>query len=252
MGRALIRAIAQRPEFELVAALVRPGSPFDGEPVGNGLLEHGHALEFRSQLDPDTPAQVLIDFTTPQAMPAALALARARGLAFVSGTTGLSTDLQSSLAAAEQEIPVLWSANFSLGIALLQRLAVAASRMLGEEFDIEIIETHHRNKADAPSGTALALGRAIAEGRGLGFDRVARYSRDGMVGKRERNEIGFSVVRGGDVIGDHTVMLAGDGERLELTHRAGTRAVFVAGALRASQWIASQPAGRYELGHVLG
>ena len=252
MGRSLLRGLAAREEFELVAALVRPGSALDGEALGNGLGSVHGAHEYKSSLEPEVHGEVLIDFSVPAAMPSALALARARGLAFVSGTTGLSGELTSSLQAAAQEIPVLWSANFSIGVALLKRLAVEAVRVMGADFDIEIIETHHRNKADAPSGTALALGRALAQARKLDFDRVSCFGRDGLVGRRSRDEIGISAVRGGDVVGDHTVLLAGDGERLELTHRAGTREVFVAGALRAATWIRTQRPGLYELGDVLG
>jgi 4-hydroxy-tetrahydrodipicolinate reductase len=250
MGRALLRAAASHNGVEVVAALVRPGSNLDGEPLGNGLIRRGDSLEFSSALDPDIDAEVLLDFSSPSGMLSAMALARARGLAFVSGTTGLANEHLAALRQVSLEIPVLWAASFSLGIALLKRLAVEAARAAGPDFDIEIIEAHHRHKIDAPSGTALALGRALAEARGQNFDQVARFGRERVGGKRGKEEIGFSSIRGGDIVGEHTVMIAGEGERLELTHRAGTRAVFVAGALRCAHWVSKQPAGFYDIGDV--
>jgi len=251
MGRAMLRAAATTPGITAVAALVRPGSALDGEPVGAGLAPRGDSLEFASALDPDTDAEVLLDFSSPSGMMSALALARARGLAFVSGTTGIAAEHQAALKNASLEIPVLWAASFSLGIALLKRLAVEAVRAAGPGYDIEIIEAHHRHKVDAPSGTALALGRALADARAQAFDQVARMGRERVGSKRRSDEIGFSSIRGGDIVGEHTVMIAGEGERLELTHRAGTRAVFVTGALRSAAWIARQPAGLYDIGDVL-
>jgi 4-hydroxy-tetrahydrodipicolinate reductase len=251
MGRAMLRAAGSRSDLEVVAALVRPGSPAAGETFGNGANPRGRVFEFTSALEPEADAQVLLDFSSPQGMLSGLALAAARGLAFVSGTTGLAAEHHAALRGAAAEIPVLWSASFSLGIALLKRLAVDAVRAAGPEFDVEIIEYHHRYKTDAPSGTALALGRAVAEARGQSFEQVAHFGRDGQPGRRTREEIGFASVRGGDMVGEHTVLIAGEGERLELTHRAGTRAVFVAGALRCAVWIAKQRPGLYDVGDVL-
>jgi 4-hydroxy-tetrahydrodipicolinate reductase len=251
MGRAMLRAAAASNGVEVVAALVRPGSALDGEPVGGGLARRGANLEFSSALDPDADAEVVLDFSSPTGMLSGLALARAKRLAFVSGTTGLAAEHQAALRNASGEIPVLWSASFSLGMALLKRLVVEAVRAAGPDFDVEIIEAHHRHKVDAPSGTALALGRAVAEARGHAFEHVARYGRERVGSKRRPDEIGFSSIRGGDIVGEHTVMIAGEGERLELTHRAGTRAVFVAGALRCATWIAKQRPGLYDIGDVL-
>ena len=251
MGRALLRAAAAHNGVRVVAALVRPGSALDGEPVSVGLARRGDNLEFSSALDPDADAEVVLDFSSPSGMMSGLALARQRGLAFVSGTTGIAAEHQTALRNAALEIPVLWSASFSLGIALLKRLAMDAVRAVGPEFDVEIIEAHHRHKVDAPSGTALALGRAVAEARAQSFEQVARYGRERVGSKRRPDEIGFSSIRGGDIVGEHTVMIAGEGERLELTHRAGTRAVFVAGAMRCAGWLARQPAGLYDIGDVL-
>src|SRR5436190_4666784 len=223
MGRAMLRAAAAQnggAPVVAVAALVRPGSALDGEPVGPGLARRGDNLEFSSALDPDTNAEVVLDFSSPFGMMSGLALARSRGLAFVSGTTGIAAEHQAALRSAALDIPVLWSASFSLGIALLKRLAVEAVRAAGPGFDVEIIEAHHRHKVDAPSGTALALGKAVAEARGQVFDEVARFGRDPVGGKRRPEDIGFSSIRGGDIVGEHTVLIAGEGERLELTHRA--------------------------------
>jgi 4-hydroxy-tetrahydrodipicolinate reductase len=204
MGRAMLRAAAGHSGVDVVAALVRPGSALDGEPVANGMARRGGNLEFSSALDPDADAEVLLDFSSPTGMMSGLALARARGLAFVSGTTGIATEHQAALRNAAAEIPVLWSASFSLGIALLRRLAMDAVRAAGPDFDVEIIESHHRYKVDAPSGTALALGRAVAEARGQSFDQVARFGRERVGVKRRPDEIGFSSIRGGDIVGEHT------------------------------------------------
>jgi 4-hydroxy-tetrahydrodipicolinate reductase len=169
----------------------------------------------------------------------------------VTGTTGLSDAQQAALAQAAATIPVLWAANFSLGVALLRKLAAQAAATLGEEFDVEIVEAHHRHKQDAPSGTALALGRTIADARRRSLGDVARYARHGLVGPRTPGEIGFAVVRAADIVGEHTVLFAAPGERLELTHRAGSRDVFALGALRAALWLAGRPAGAYDIADVL-
>lgn len=244
MGQEILALAPNRSDIEVVAALVRPGARLVGEPVWPDRAE---ALVYESVLEPERRAEVLVDFSNAASFDAALALAVERELAFVSGTTGLSESQREALEQAALRIPVLWSANFSLGVALLRRMAADAARILGEDFDAEIVEAHHRHKRDAPSGTALTLGRAVAEARGRTLEEVGVFSRHGHMDERARGEIGFATVRGGDVVGDHTVLFAGDGERLEFTHRASTRAVFARGALVAARWIAGRSAGRYSL-----
>jgi 4-hydroxy-tetrahydrodipicolinate reductase len=251
MGQALLRAALEDPRVEVAAAVVRTDSVLVGEPLA---ASHGRVapnLDYAASLDPDADADVLVDFTGPRAFDAALALAVARGLPFVSGTTGLSDTQFAALQHASTLIPVMWSANFSLGVALLKRLTRLAAETLGVAFDAEVVETHHKHKQDAPSGTALSLGWAIAEARGQTFSEVAQFSRVGQVGVRKDGEIGFSVVRAADIVGEHTVIFAAPGERVEITHRAGSRAVFAHGALRAAAWLVGKPPGRYELADVI-
>jgi 4-hydroxy-tetrahydrodipicolinate reductase len=249
MGRALLEAAGAIDHVVVAAALVRPGSPLEGAPVP-GRGPNGTPLDYTAALDSEAAISVLLDFSHAEAFDAAVALAMGHRLALVSGTTGLDEHQQSLLDQAARHIPVLWAPNFSLGVALLEHLAEIASAKLGAGFDAEIVEAHHRRKRDAPSGTALALGRAVARGRGAVLEHVAAFTRHGETGVRPDSEIGFAVVRGGDIVGEHTVIFAGKGERLELTHRATNRDVFAAGALRAACWIAGKPPGRYWLADI--
>lgn len=244
MGQEILALAPGQNGVEIVAALVRPGSSRDGELVWPLRPE---PLVYESTLEPEQQASVLVDFSNAESFDAALALAVEREMAFVSGTTGLSDAQRDSLDQAALRIPVLWSANFSIGVALLRRVAAEAARVLGEDFDVEIVEAHHRLKRDAPSGTALTLGRAVAEARGRTVEEVGVFARHGQQLERARGEIGFATVRCGDIVGDHTVLFASEGERLEFTHRASTRAVFARGALVAARWIAGRSAGRYTL-----
>jgi len=244
MGQEILRLAPERRDVDIVASLVRPGSRVAGEPV---WPSRASGLSYETMLEPEQQAEALIDFSNSASFDAALALAVEREMGFVSGTTGLSDAQRAALASASERIPVLWCANFSIGVALLRRVAAEVALVLGEDFDIEIIEAHHRHKRDAPSGTALTLGRAIAEARGQTVDEVGVFARHGSDAARARGEIGFATIRGGDIVGDHTVLFAGDGERLEFTHRASTRAVFARGALLAARWIAGRSAGRYSL-----
>jgi 4-hydroxy-tetrahydrodipicolinate reductase len=240
MGRAILHAAGAVDEVLVAAALVRPGSPLEGSAVAGPAL-NGVPLDFSAALDPEAAVSVLVDFSHAEAFD---------GLGLVSGTTGLDERQQLLLDEAARRIPVLWAANFSLGVALLEHLAEIASAKLGPGFDAEIVEAHHRLKRDAPSGTALALGHAVARGRGMTLETAATFARHGQVGVRPDGEVGFAVIRGGDIVGEHTVMFAGMGERLELTHRATNRDVFAAGALRAACWIAGKPPGRYRLADI--
>lgn len=197
-------------------------------------------------------ADVLIDFSAAQALEAHLAAARAAGKPIVVGTTGLSLQHHALIDAAAQEIAVLQTGNTSLGIGLLQRLVREAAQQLGADWDIEIVEMHHRHKADAPSGTALMLGNAAATGMGTTLAEAEVTDRAGTVGPRATGTIGLASLRGGSVVGDHSVVFATNGERIELTHRADDRAIFARGAVRAALWLAGKPAGRYTMDQVLG
>ena len=197
-------------------------------------------------------AEVFIDFTAPAALEANLARAVEAGIPIVIGTTGLTPDHHRLIDEAARKVPVLQAANMSLGVNILAHLVRETAARLGPDWDIEIVEMHHRHKADAPSGTGLLLGRAAAEGRGVDLDTVSDRGRDGITGSREEGHIGFAVLRGGSVAGDHQVVFAGEGERIELGHRAESRAIFAQGALKAALWIAGKPAGRYTMDDVLG
>lgn len=197
-------------------------------------------------------ADVLIDFSLPAGFSARLAECVKRGTPIVSGTTGLDDAQRAELADAGKDIPVLWAPNFSLGVNLLFALAKQAASSLPEGYDIEIVEMHHRRKVDAPSGTALGLLRAVCEGNGRDAAKVVRHGREGHTGERSAQEIGMHTLRGGDVVGDHTVIFAADGERVELTHKASSRDTFAQGALRAAEWLIGKPPGEYSMKQVLG
>lgn len=195
---------------------------------------------------------VVIDFSVPAAAPRVAALCAEHRRPLVLGTTGLSNAEKTSLTAAAAHIPLVWSANYSTGVNLLFWLARRAAEILGPEFDLEIVELHHRHKQDAPSGTALRLAEILAAARRLDPGTAFRHGRHGQVGARTREEIGLHAVRGGDVVGDHTVLFASDGERVELTHKAASRAPFALGALRAARWVLGRPPGLYDMQDVLG
>jgi 4-hydroxy-tetrahydrodipicolinate reductase len=197
-------------------------------------------------------ADVMIDFSMPAGFSAHLEECQEHGTPLISGTTGLSDAQRAELVEAGKEIPVLWAPNFSLGVNLLFALAKQAAASLPEGYDIEIVEMHHRHKVDAPSGTALGLLRAVCEGNGRDPQQVVRHGREGHTGERSAEEIGMHTLRGGDVVGDHTVIFAAEGERLELTHKASSRDTFAAGALRAAEWLNGKPPGVYSMAQVLG
>ena len=249
MGQAMLRLALEDSRFAVVAAIVKADSASAGTLVDETLGRGAMDLVYSIRLETATAPAVLVDFSFADAFDNALAIARARRIAFVSGTTGLSERQQAALRDAAAAIPVLWSANFSIGVAVLGRLVREAARALSD-WDCEIAEAHHRHKKDAPSGTALTLGRAVAEARGVEFERVANLrERDAM---RDASTIGFASVRAGDIVGEHTVLFAGEGERVELTHRATDRTIFARGALRAAAWIANRPASLYTLDDVIG
>jgi 4-hydroxy-tetrahydrodipicolinate reductase len=249
MGRATLEAIAARGDCALAAALVRPRGDATLDAAA-GVFDPPPRLS--TQLDAAVAVDVLVDFGGPGGFDRALAECLARGIPLVSGSTGLSPAQHAAAQAASARIAVLCASNFSLGASLLRRLAVAAATALGAGFDVEIVEAHHRAKVDAPSGTALTLGRAVAQARGQDFDAVARHARHGAAGLRADGEIGFAVLRAADLVGEHTVLFAAPGERIELTHRATDRAIFARGAVAAACWIAGRAPGWYDIADVLG
>jgi 4-hydroxy-tetrahydrodipicolinate reductase len=250
MGQAILRLAMRDPRMSVVAAVVKSDSDLQRQSLRETFGADTGDLKYSTSLDAAVSPAVLIDFSSVEAFDSALAIALARRIAFVSGTTGLTSAQRAAMENAAAAIPVLWSANFSIGVAVLTRLARDAARMLAD-WDCEIAEAHHRDKKDAPSGTALALGRAIAEARGDDFDRVAQLQRPKQNAARDSAAIGFAVTRGGDIVGEHAVMFAGDGERIELVHRATDREVFARGAVEAAVWIAAQPPGLYTVADVL-
>lgn len=244
MGRALIeRARADR-RLRLVAAVIDPGSELAGQPIS--LPAMPETLRFAAGWEDLADVDVVIDFSTPGGLKAALDFCLAHGVALVTGTTGIDEALEQQLQATAEKIAVLRAANFSLGVAVLTRLLREAAAALSE-WDLEIIEAHHGRKQDAPSGTALSLGQAAAHARGVTLDDAAVYAREGITGVRETGSIGFATVRGGDIVGEHTAMLATAGERLELIHRATDRGIFAHGALQAAIWLAGRAPGHYSI-----
>lgn len=247
MGQMIASLISQTDDLALTAATDHSDSPMIDKPVSRD-----YALLVSSDISAASKqADVLIDFTQPQATLAHIAAARASGTPIVIGTTGLSADDEAKLKDAAQDIPVVYCANTSVGVTLLGRVVEQVARQLGTDWDIEIVETHHNQKVDAPSGTALALGHAAAAGRGVALDDVRDSGRDGVTGKRKEGDIGFAVLRGGDVAGEHSVVFYGEQERVEITHSATSRVIFAKGALRAARFAAKQKPGLYSMQDVL-
>ncbi len=253
MGRLLVAEVLASPGCELAGGTERADSPVLGQDVA--LLGGGEASGVVVTDDARalfTAADVIVDFTMPAATVFHAGLAAETGTAMVIGTTGLGPQHQASIDILSRKAAVVQAANMSVGVNLLLGLTAQVAKVLGDEFDIEILEMHHRHKVDAPSGTALALGKAAAAGRGVALDAVAQRVRDGHTGARRRGDIGFATLRGGDVVGDHTVLFAGEGEQLALTHRATSRTVLARGAIRAAQWTAGRAPGLYSMRDVLG
>lgn len=252
MGAALIQACLAHPHACLGAALEHAGHPRLGSSACT-QAEAGKSVLLSSDVAAAlAQTEVLVDFTTPVATLEHLAAAVAARRALVIGTTGFTAAQKVQISTASQQIPIVLAPNMSVGVNLCFKLAQIAATVLGNEADIEIIEAHHRHKRDAPSGTALRLGQVVAEALGRDLETCAVYGREGDTGARSRETIGFATVRGGDIVGDHTVLYALDGERVELTHRASSRLTFAQGALRAALWLKQQPAGLYDMQDVLG
>ncbi|MGD9738070.1 MAG: 4-hydroxy-tetrahydrodipicolinate reductase [Bauldia sp.] len=252
MGRTLIRLIAETPDVALVGALEHDGSPEIGRDAGETAGIGPLGIPITTDLGVIAGADGVVDFTTPAATAALAAASASAGAVHVIGTTGLSATEDASIADAATRTVVVQSGNMSLGVNLLARLVRDAAAALDADFDIEITEFHHRHKVDAPSGTALLLADAAAEGRGIDLASHAVRTRDGQVGPRRRGDIGFSVLRGGSVVGQHTVTFAGEGELIELSHQAFDRAIFARGALKAALWGRGRPPGRYGMADVVG
>ncbi len=252
MGRALLEAVQAAPDLELHAALEQPGSPTIGRDAGELI---GAACGVRVSGDPEAAiagADVLIDFTRPEGTLAHLAACRTRGIKMVIGTTGFLPEQRSLVAEAARQIGIVMAPNMSVGTNLAFKLISIAAQVLNEGYDIEIIETHHRHKVDAPSGTALRMGEIVAAALGRDLAQCAVFGREGVTGERDPATIGFSAVRGGDIVGDHTVLFAGVGERVEVTVKASSRATYAQGAVRAARWLQARPAGLYDMQAVLG
>ena len=253
MGQALLRRIAAAEGAEIAAGSERPGHDALGRDLGElaGLPRLGRAV----MDDPRAvfaASDVVLDFTAPTATVAHAQLAAETGKGLVAGTTGLEAAQDAALAEAASRCAILRAANMSVGVNLLLGLTRQVAAALGPDFDIEILEMHHRHKVDAPSGTALALGRAAALGRGVEHDAVAARGRDGVTGARRAGDIGYAVLRGGNVAGEHSVIFAADDERIELTHKATDRAIFARGAVQAALWLKGRPPGLYSMADVLG
>jgi 4-hydroxy-tetrahydrodipicolinate reductase len=253
MGRMLVTLAAADPVVTLAGGFEAPGHRELGSDVGRiaGVADLGVTLGADIP-DGDLRGAVLIEFTAPEPSLEHLRRARARGYAVVLGTTGFSAEQQREVEALSREVALVQAPNMSLGVTVLLGLVEEAARRLGASFDIEVSETHHRRKKDAPSGTALGLARAAAAGRDARLEDWAVYGREGLVGERPTDEIGILALRGGDVVGDHTVHFFGTGERVELSHRAQSRDSFAAGALRAAVWVGGRGPGLYTMRDVLG
>ncbi|MEO8559638.1 MAG: 4-hydroxy-tetrahydrodipicolinate reductase [Rhodospirillales bacterium] len=253
MGQMLVRQIANHPDCQLGAATERAGANVIGKDAGElagvGRLNVAITDNAESAI---AACQAVIDFTTPVASLRHAEIAAAKGVAMIMGTTGMEARHDADIAKAAQRIAIVKSGNMSLGVNLLTALVAKVSAALDAEYDIEIVEMHHKHKVDAPSGTALMLGQAAADGRKVKLDQVSARGRDGQTGARRKGDIGFASLRGGDVVGDHTVVFAGPGERLELTHRAASREIFANGAIRAALWTRGKQPGLYSMNHVLG
>ena len=251
MGARIIHLIKETPAMRLHRAVERPDHPSIGKDVGEviGLETIGVPLEGGLK---GKGGDVIINFTSPEASLESLVFAKEAGLAVVIGTTGLSSDQMGKVKEHSKSIRCVLSPNMSVGMNVMFRIVQEVAQVLGPDYDIEIVEAHHRLKKDSPSGTAVKLGELIEKAVGRDFSKVGVFGRKGMVGERTREEIGMQVIRAGDIVGEHTVLFGGVGERLEITHRAHSRDNFARGAVRAAVWVMNQPNGLYDMQDVLG
>lgn len=253
MGARLVSLIKESSDLQLVGALERKGHPAVGSDAGEvagcgraGVVVTDNLAALAERAD------VLIEFTAPDVTLMHLAIMAASRKAMVIGTTGLSANQIVEVQKAATSIPCVFSPNMSVGINVVLKVLAEMARAFGEDYDIEVTEAHHRLKKDAPSGTALKIAQVLADATGRDLDQVAAYGRKGMIGERKRGEIGIQVIRAGDIVGDHTVLFGGQGERIEVTHRAQSRDTFARGALRAAHWVVTRPPGLYDMHDVLG
>jgi 4-hydroxy-tetrahydrodipicolinate reductase len=252
MGHVLLECVFADAELQLHGALDRANNPQIGRDAGE-LFAKNSAVKITGSIDEALQnADVLVDFTRPEASMQYLAACEKYHVKMVIGTTGFSAEEKNTIAQAAEKISIVFAPNMSVGVTLLINLVEQAAKVLSEGYDIEVVEMHHRHKVDAPSGTALRLGEAAAAGIGKALSECAVYAREGVTGEREAGTIGFATLRGGDVVGDHTVVLAGIGERVELTHKASSRATFALGALRAAKFLADKKTGLFDMQNVLG
>ncbi|WIT14408.1 4-hydroxy-tetrahydrodipicolinate reductase [Paucibacter sediminis] len=252
MGRMLIEAVVNAPDCQLAGALDLPGSPALGQDPA-AFLGRTSGISISADLHEGLKnAQVLIDFTRPEGTLAHLAVCRELGVKAVIGTTGFDAAQKAQIGAHAQHIGIMMAPNMSVGVNVVMKLLDMAARALNEGYDIEIIEAHHRHKVDAPSGTALKMGEVVAAALGRDLKDCAVYGREGVTGERDPSTIGFATVRGGDIVGDHTVLFAGTGERIEITHKSSSRVTYAQGSLRAARFLASHGAGLFGMDEVLG
>ena len=253
MGRMLIEATQDNPQTTLSAAIERQGSSLVGADAGEvaaiGRLEIQIVDDLKAVI---SDIDVLIDFSLPAATEQNMQVCAEHNVAMVIGTTGFNEQQEQVLATASEQVAIVYAGNYSTGVNLSLKLLGLAAKAFGKDADVEIIEAHHKHKIDAPSGTAYMMAEAVAEARGQNLKDVAIYGREGQTGAREAGTIGIHAIRGGEIIGDHTVMFIADGEVVEITHRARARMTFAAGAVRAATWIVQQPIGQYNMQDVLG
>ncbi len=250
MGRMLIEAVLDTADLRLTVALERPGAASLGEDAG-AFLGRDTGVRTTDDLEALAGADCLIDFTRPEGTLAHLEACVRHGVKAVIGTTGLDAAGKQAIRAASQKTAIVFAPNMSVGVNATLKLLDMAARLLNSGYDVEVFEAHHRNKVDAPSGTALAMGEAVARAWGVSLDEVADWARHGNTGVRETGHIGFSVVRGGDIVGDHTVYFCGTGERIEITHRSSSRATYAQGSLRAARYLARKEFGLFDMQDVL-
>ena len=251
MGRMLIEAVLGSSDLRLAAALEQAGNAHVGKDAGELIGVPCH-VTISDQVESSVKGcHVLIDFTRPEGTLAHLAVCRRQGVNMVIGTTGFSEAQRRSITDAAREIGIVFAPNMSVGVNVLFKLLEVAANALGEGYDVEIIEAHHRHKVDAPSGTALKMGEVVAQALGRNLAACAIYGREGVTGERKNETIGFATVRGGDIVGDHTVMFAGTGERVEITHRAASRATYAQGAIRAARFLTGRKTGLFDMHDVL-
>ena len=252
MGHMLIEAVLSAPDLQLAGALDVAGSPALGQDAG-GFLGKTTGVAITADLDAGlTNADVLIDFTRPEGTMAHLAACRRHGTRLVIGTTGFSDPQKAGIAEAAKDIAIVLSPNMNVGVNVVMRLLDVAARLLNQGYDIEVLEAHHRHKVDAPSGTALKMGEVLAQALGRDLAQCAVYAREGVTGERDPSTIGFASIRGGDIVGDHTVLFAGTGERIEISHRSSSRAGYAQGSLRAARFLAGRRTGLFGMNDVLG